>query len=143
MKIKNPKDLQIARLEAKLRAEQSLATIKKSSSSVKSNVTDAIALSASLKGLLGSLGGSFTSWFDSSRDSSSSSDNSNVTSAFGLGTAIAGDIAKNGAKWKPLLLTIFIWLIKSGYLNDLSRLKKSDVYWIALQKVRQLRKTLK
>lgn len=142
MKIKNPKDLQIARLEAKLRAEQSLATIKKSSSSVKGNVTDAIALSASLKGLLGSLGGSFTSWFDSSRDSSSS-DNSNVTSAFGLGTAIAGDIAKNGAKWKPLLLTILIWLIKSGYLNDLSRLKKSDVYWIALQKVRQLRKSLK
>lgn len=133
-KIKSLKDLKIAKLEARLAAEQSLHDFKKSGDSIKANFEG---VSSVVQGI---------SHIASSREKGGLEDsklNLPHDSVMNLGISVASQFAYGKVRWRAVVIPLAIWLIKSGYIHELSQTKKSDIYGLMLKGVRNLRKSLK
>lgn len=130
-KIKSLKDLKFAKLEARLAAEQSLHDFKKSGDSIKANFEGVSSVVQSVA-RIANLGGKEVSNLNQPHDS-----------MMNLGITVASQFAYSKVRWRAVVIPLAIWLIKSGYIHELSQTKKSDIYGLMLKGVRNLRKSLR
>lgn len=128
------KDLKIARLEAKLKAKESLHEVNMAKADLKGDF-------AGVRGVVSTVR-KISEWGKDStvdgRDPEPSPD-----SLAGLGMSMAQNLSKNKVKWRTLFFPVLIWLFKSGYLERLSEIKKSNILAYLLEVVRNLRRKVK
>ncbi|TVR89098.1 MAG: hypothetical protein EA411_03115 [Saprospirales bacterium] len=134
-KINNWDELQKARAEARLDAEVSLGYIRKSGGKLKENVNDFAGIAKLIRSL-----GSFSRSRKSSERGSSASESG--TGGQHLVFMVLHQLSRKEPNWRPVIFTILIWLLQSGYLAQVASMKKSDVYRLLLKVVRSLRKKL-
>nr|MBS0038162.1 hypothetical protein [Saprospiraceae bacterium] len=129
-RIKSLKDLKVAKLEARLAAKQSFQEMEGSGSNIKANFDGVTSV---VQGIarIANMGG---------RKRSGIKDHDSVMD---LGISVASQFAYGKVKWRAVVIPLAIWLIKSGYIHELSQTKKSDIYGLMLKGVRNLRKSLK
>jgi len=128
------KDLKIARLEARLKAKESLDEINTARADLKGDL-------AGVRGIVSTVR-KLSEWGkDPSVDGGDP--NPSPDSMAGLGMSIAQILSSGKFKWRTLFFPVLIWLFKSGYLEKLGEVKKSNILAHLLESVRSLRKKVK
>lgn len=137
-KINDLKDLKIARLEAKLKAAQSLQLMKQTGSDLKEDLQTVSVVGSIVKNIVAPTGWtsrqSTESWGDSDEFSKIPWDE--------LGLDFLVQLRTKGVRWQSFIIPLSIWLIRNGYLDRLVKTKKSDVYAALLIMVRKARSGL-
>ncbi|TVQ50616.1 MAG: hypothetical protein EA362_01920 [Saprospirales bacterium] len=139
-KINDLKDLKIARLEAKLKAAESLRLAKEAGTDIKEDFSGIVAIGKTVKKFIS----------PSKSVANKGNDNSSNYNAVGLdnfwnelGLDMLVQFRKKGVKWQSVIIPIGIWLIKNGYLQHIATTKKSEIYTILLNAVRKARSKMK
>lgn len=135
-KIYDLKDLEIARLEARLKAAESLRLAKEAGTEIKHDFNS-----------LSSVGKTVGKFIRSSGRREVKHDSGFLADSFDnrglpwdeLGLDLFFQIREKGVKWQSIILPIGIWLIKNGYFDQLIKTKKSDIYAGLLRVVRMAR----
>ena len=138
-KINNLSDLKAARLEAKLRAEKSRNLLQSQKDDLKDDLEGISSLASGVKSAAALFSGPKKSGGFVSDASSPTHSNDDMAN---LLMGIASGLSARKIDWRPLIFSIVLWSIKSGYLEKLVTVKKSDVYALLLTAVRDVRKRI-
>jgi len=135
-KINDLKDLEIARLEAKLKASEALLLAKEAGSEIREDFNSFAAVGRTV--------GKFIRPSAKVNNQKGSSISGNKLSRDGipwdeLGLDVFWQLRKSGVKWQSVIVPIGIWLMKNGYFDQIVSSKKSDIYAVLLGIVKKAR----
>ncbi|GEM_PF-3090167 len=134
-KINNWDELQKARAEARLDAEVSLGNLRKSGGKLKKNVDDFAGIADVFRSF-----GSFSRSRKAAEGGASAGESGSEEQHILF--MVLQQLGREKPNWRPVIFSILIWLVKSGYLVQVASMKKSDIYRLLLSVVRSLRNKL-
>lgn len=135
-KINDLKDLEIARLEAKLKASESLRLAKEAGSDIKEDFNSIAAVGRTVSKFIR------PSASDTLKNPTIFSPNRVSKEEIPwneLGIDVFYEIKQRGVKWQSVIIPVGIWLMRNGYLDQIISTKKSDVYAVLLGLVKKAR----
>ena len=139
-KINDLKDLEIARLQAKLKAAESLRQAKEAATDIMEDFNSIASVGKTVKKFIRP---------DKSKSENSAIDitGSGLKQFDGnlneLGLDLFLQLRNKGVSWQSVIFPLGIWLIKNGYLEHIASTKKSEIYAILLSAVKKARARIK
>ncbi len=139
-KINDLKDLEIARLQTKLKAAESLRQAKEAGTDIKEDFNSIASVGKTVKKFIRPDKSKSVNSADDISGSGFNQINSHLNE---LGLDLLLQLRNKGVRWQSVIIPIGIWLIKNGYLEHIATTKKSEIYAILLNAVRKARGKIK
>jgi len=137
--INNISDLKAARAEAALKAEKARSGLTTEKEQLREDFEGLKSISAGIRSAISIFSGTSGNSSNIQTQNKHKGEDQFLNLLIGL---LSG-LGKRKIDWRPILISIFIWLLKNGYFEKLVSLRKSEVYALLLTFVRNLREKLK
>ena len=135
-KINALKDLEIARLEAKLKAADALRSAKEAGSDIKEDFDSISSIGSTIKDFIKP---NVSKRRKSAAGNSDKDFKANDIPWNELGLDLLFQMRREGVNWKSVITPMGLWLLKNGYFEQLISTKKSDIYATLLRFVKKAR----